>query len=430
MHNRLRIDSTGQTGYPNPMEDSFLTDQPPVYSVSDLNAYIRALLESNENLMDIWVSGEISNLSSPSSGHIYFTLKDAEASIRCVAWRENARRLRGFIRDGLAVEAHGYVSVYEQGGQYQLYVDTARPAGEGFLYQEFLRLKAELEAEGLFDEERKRPVPRFPDIIGVVTSPTGAAFQDMLNTLRSRFPLVKVVLAPTAVQGETAPSKIIEALGLLNCLVHPDVIIIGRGGGSLEDLWAFNDEGVVRAVADSEAPVISGVGHETDFTLTDFAADVRAPTPTGAAVLAAPDVVDLAAELAGWEMRLMQTAVNMITEKRSWLAEAGNRLEYLSPVWRIRQNMQRLDEIENRMRLAVRSRLRSEIARIQSMENTLLALDPAGVLKRGYALVRDESGALVSSAAQVKLGQMVEIRMKDGTLGSEVRRISLEKKGE
>jgi len=412
------------------MADSFLSGQPPVYSVSDLNAYIRALLESNENLMDIWVSGEISNLSTPSSGHIYFTLKDPEASIRCVVWRENARLLRDFIRDGLAVEAHGYVGVYEQGGQYQLYVDTLRPAGEGFLYQEFLRLKAELEAEGLFEEARKRPVPRFPKVIGVVTSPTGAAFQDMLNTLRSRYPLAEVVLAPAAVQGDAAPAQIIEALGLLNRLVHPDVIIIGRGGGSLEDLWAFNDEGVVRAVAASEAPVISGVGHETDFTLVDFAADLRAPTPTGAAVLAAPDIADLAAGLRGWETRLMQAAADTITEKKSRLAEARSRLEYLSPVWRIRQNMQRLDEIESRLGLAVRSRLRAEKTRMRSMENTLLALDPTGVLKRGYALVQDESGALVVSAGQVQLGQIVDIRLKDGTLGSEIRRVSLDNKGE
>jgi len=430
MQNWTRIDSAVQSGYPNLMEENFLNGQPPVYSVSDLNAYIRALLESNENLMDIWVSGEISNLSTPSSGHMYFTLKDSQASIRCVAWRENARRLKDFMRDGLAVEAHGYVSVYEQGGQYQLYMDTARPAGEGRLYQEFLHLKAELEAEGLFDEARKRPIPRFPSVIGVVTSPTGAAFQDMLNTLRSRYPPAKVVLAPAAVQGEAAPGQIIGALDLLNQQVKPDVIIIGRGGGSLEDLWAFNDEAVVRAIADSEVPVISGVGHETDFTLTDFAADVRAPTPTGAAVAAAPDIVDLAAELRGWEMHLAQVAIDTITEKRSRLEEDASRLEYLSPVWRIRQNIQRMDEIESRIKLALRGRLRAENSRLNAMKNTLLALDPAGILKRGYALIIDEDGKLVSAAGQVQLGQLVDIRLKDGTLGSEVRRISLDEKGD
>lgn len=419
----LEIDRRTLRVYPNGMQQVPDAINPPVYSVSDLNAYIRALLESNENLMDIWVAGEISNLSTPASGHVYFTLKDPGASLRCVIWRDSARRLKGVLRDGMAAEAHGYVSVYEQSGQYQLYVDGLRAAGEGLLYQEFLRLKAELEAEGLFEETRKHPIPTLPRTIGVVTSATGAAFQDMLNTLRARYPLAEVVLAPASVQGDAAPPQIVAALEVLNRIVHPDVIIIGRGGGSLEDLWAFNDERVVRAVVASSAPVISGVGHETDFTLTDFAADVRAPTPTGAAVTAAPDIADLAAELQSRNMRLTQSIKDVLEEKYSGTADFSNRMERVSPTWRIRQNMQRLDEIHQRMDLAVKHRLRAEIAGMKALKSSLLSLDPKWVLRRGYALVRNKKGALVTSVEQVQLGQIVDVNLPDGILESEVKKI-------
>ena len=402
-------------------DPSELTRQ--VYSVTDLTAYIRAVLESNENLANVWVSGEISNLSRPSSGHIYFTLKDASASLRCVIWREQARHLSAALRDGMAVEAHGAVSVYEQGGQYQLYVDGLRAAGEGLLYQEFLRLKAKLEAEGLFDEERKRPLPRLPKVIGVVTSATGAAFQDILNTLRARCPLVEVVLAPVPVQGESAPSLITAAIEALNYSVKPDVIIIGRGGGSLEDLWAFNDERVVRAVAASRAPVISGVGHETDFTLTDFAADLRAPTPTGAAVLAVPDIADLKTELRSFALQLSQLAEAGIDERRYELAENAHRLESLSPRWQVRQGMQRLDDLSLRLAAGIKTRLRTESARLASIGASLKALDPHNVLRRGYALVRDESGAVAASILQVKLGQTVNVLLHDGAFDASVKEI-------
>ncbi|MFW5714622.1 MAG: exodeoxyribonuclease VII large subunit, partial [Brevefilum sp.] len=265
------------------MSEEYSLFQPQnVLNVSQLTGYLRQLLESDEILQDLWVEGEISNFAQPSSGHLYFSLKDGESSIRCVMWRNSAARLNFAPRDGLAVQAHGSVNIYKVNGQVQLYVDTLQPAGEGALYQEFLRMKAKLEAEGLFDEARKRPIPEIPQVIGIITSPTGAALQDMLNTLRRRYPVAEVVLAPTAVQGIDAPPGIADALSRLNSETHPDVILLGRGGGSIEDLWAFNEEQVVRAVVTSQTPVISGVGHETDFTLTDFAADLRAPTPTAA----------------------------------------------------------------------------------------------------------------------------------------------------
>ncbi|HLO16062.1 MAG TPA: exodeoxyribonuclease VII large subunit, partial [Anaerolineales bacterium] len=239
------------------------------WTVSRLTFYIRKLLEENETLQDIWVQGEISNLSRPASGHVYFTLKDSSAALKCVMWKTSAARLGIPLQDGKAVEVHGKIGVYEVSGQYQLYADQIRPVGEGALYQEFMRLKAMLEAEGLFAPERKRPIPMFPQRIGIVTSATGAALRDMLNTLRRRLPLVEVLLAPSPVQGSEAPPALVQAIQAL-VLQSPDVILLARGGGSIEDLWAFNDERVVRAVAGSAVPVICGVGHETDFTLCDF----------------------------------------------------------------------------------------------------------------------------------------------------------------
>jgi len=409
--------------YPIRMQNSFLNGAPQVYSVSDLTAYIRALLESNENLMDIWVSGEISNLSRPVSGHIYFTLKDAAASLHCVIWREQAKNLVGSLRDGLAVEAHGSVSVYEQGGQYQLYVDALRLAGEGRLFQEFLRLKAKLEAEGLFAQERKRTLPTLPRIIGVVTSPTGAAFQDILRTLRARCPLVGVVLAPAAVQGDAAPAQIVEALDRLNRHVRPDVILLGRGGGSLEDLWAFNDERVVQAVVASAAPVISGVGHETDFTLADFAADLRAPTPTGAAILAVPDLVDLKDDLSSRLTHLSQAVRDIIAVKTRQVEASAHHLERFTPMWRIRQGMQRLDDLRQRIAAGLRNYLRAEAAALKAMRERLSALDPAGVLQRGYALVSDAAGSGIYSITQVQLSQDVNVRLSDGAFNADVKTI-------
>ena len=232
------------------VEQLALFELSPRWTVSTLTRYLRQLLESDANLQDVWVQGEISNLSRPASGHLYFTLKDSGASLRCVMWRNEAARVRLALQDGQSVEAHGKISLYEAGGQYQLYADLVRPLGEGALYQEFLRLKALLEAEGLFDTARKRPLPDSPRQIGIVTSPTGAALRDILNTLRRRLPLVKVILAPTPVQGDEAPPAIVSALRSLNRVGAPQVIILARGGGSIEDLWAFNDERVVRAVVE------------------------------------------------------------------------------------------------------------------------------------------------------------------------------------
>ena len=391
-----------------------------VYTVSDLNAYIRALLESNENLMDIWVSGEVSNLSQPRSGHIYFTLKDENAQVRCVIWRNHALRLAGQLRDGLLVDAHGAVGVYENGGQYQLYVDGMRKAGEGRLYQEYLLLKEKLQAEGLFDPERKRSIPAVPGIIGIVTSATGAALQDMLNTLRVRYPIADVVLSPASVQGDAAPLEIVAALDRLNQFIHPDVILLGRGGGSLEDLWAFNDERVVRAVVRSEAPIISGVGHETDFTLTDFAADLRAPTPTGAAVSAVPDRIELSAIIKGYERELDMLMRGYIEKGRA-LIQAGNmQLSYNSPSGKIRQYMQAIDHRAMELDHLKKNYFADMQRSLAVASERLLSHDPRNILKRGYAIITDKKGRSVSSIKQVQLGQEINARVFDGVIRSTV----------
>jgi exodeoxyribonuclease VII large subunit len=387
-------------------------------TVTEVTRRVRFLLESDEALQDVWVAGELSNLSRPASGHIYFTLKDGGAALRCVMWKTDAARLRLPLQDGMAVEAHGHVSVYEAGGQYQLYVDSLKPSGEGALYAEFLRLKALLEAEGLFDPARKRLIPEFPRRIGIVTSSTGAALRDMLDTLRRRLPLAQVTLAASPVQGDQAPPGLVLALESLNRVIQPDVILLARGGGSIEDLWAFNDERVVRAVVASRAPVICGVGHETDFTLCDFAADLRAPTPTAAAELATPlTVADLAAGIRVSTERLTSALTARLDERSSLLERAGERLRFFSPLRSIQGEVQRVDELTHRAGRGLQHRLQLHAAHLRGLQERLASLNPLGVLSRGYALVtRTRDGSLVRSVKQVRAGDALAVRVSDGTI--------------
>jgi exodeoxyribonuclease VII large subunit len=398
----------------------FRPPAPTSWSVSELNRYIKDLLESDHNLADVWVQGEISNFSQPRSGHLYFTLKDGGAALRCVMWRNAAIRLPSLPRDGDAVEVHGAVSVYEAGGQYQLYVDRIRPRGEGVLFQEFLRLKAKLEAEGLFDEARKRPIPARPQRIGIVTSPTGAALRDMLNTLRRRYPLVEVILAPSPVQGEEAPAGILKALHLLNTLVKPDVILLARGGGSIEDLWAFNHEAVARAITLSDAPVISGVGHQTDFTIADFVADLRAPTPTAAAELATPDRLDLADYLAELSDRLSRIVQTQTSTLRWACNDLAVRLARNSPVARIQSDRQHLDELSNRAARGLFHHLQLQHAQLRGLERRLAALNPQAILQRGFAIITLADGSLVSRVSQAHPGERLSVRLSDGKFSAQV----------
>jgi len=392
---------------------------PPVWTVAALNRRVRTVLDSDETLQDVWVAGEVSNLSRPASGHVYFTLKDSEASLRCVMWREIAAR-QILPREGQSAEVHGRISLYEAGGMYQLYADGLRPVGEGELYARFVALKAKLEAEGLFAAERKRALPAWPRRIAIVTSPSGAALQDVLNVLARRYPLAEAVLAPTSVQGEQAPAEIVAALAraLRAC---PDVILLVRGGGSLEDLWAFNDEGVVRAVAASTVPIVAGVGHETDFTLVDFAADHRAPTPSAAAEVATPDRAELQGELSALTVRLSRATQALIRERRSGLGESAAHLRAQSPRARLDSARQRADELERRLREAVRLAVQRRAADVQQLVQLLRSVSPFAVLQRGYALVtRQDDGTVVRSPRQAPVGSQVQVRLAHGGLRARV----------
>jgi exodeoxyribonuclease VII large subunit len=336
-------------------------------------------------------------------------------------WKTSAARLRLGLQDGMEVEVHGRIGVYEVSGQYQLYADQIRPVGEGALYQEFMRLKAMLEAEGLFAPERKRPIPILPQKIGIVTSATGAALRDMLNTLRRRLPVVEVLLAPSPVQGVEAPPALVKAIQSLN-LQAPDVIIMARGGGSIEDLWAFNDERVVRAVANSSVPVICGVGHETDFTLSDFAADLRAPTPTAAAELATQiTVLDLTARVSSLQTQITNYTLGLITEQQSNLNSLAAALRYASPERRIQSERQRVDEFSRRIYSSLLHRVQLHSTHVKGMERRLEALSPLAVLKRGFAVVtRKDDGSVVSRVADAKQGQEINIRVSDGQIDAEI----------
>jgi len=385
------------------------------YTVSEITGRIRALLEQEPLLQDVWIEGEVSNFSRASSGHIYFTLKDAGAQINGVVWRSQAQALTYTPRSGDQVVIHGRIGLYEQGGRYQVYVDAIRPAGRGSLFQEFERLKAQLEAEGLFAPERKRPLPAYPQRIGVVTSPTAAAFRDVLNVLTRRYPLAEVLLAPTLVQGETAPPRIVAALAALNTREDVDVILIVRGGGSLEDLWAFNDERVARAVAASRIPVISGVGHETDFTLTDFAADHRAPTPSAAAEMATPDRAESQAIVQQYQAQLARTFEARLRGFRDHVARLDRALQYLSPATRLANARQRVDDLLARADATVAHRLVVQRQQVQGLAARLTALNPDAVLARGYAIVQErETGHVITSAKAITPGLALTLRLKDG----------------
>lgn len=391
------------------------------WSVSRLTQHIRTLLESDVTLGDIWVQGEISNLSRPASGHIYFTLKDSSASLRCVMWKGDARRMNFSLQDGLEIETHGHIGVYEPQGAYQFYADVIRPVGEGALFQEFQRLKTQLEAEGLFDAKRKRSIPEFPRQIGIVTSETGAALRDILNTLRRRSPLVDVILAASPVQGTEAPPALVTALESLNRL-QPDVILLARGGGSIEDLWAFNDERVVRAVAGSNVPIISGVGHETDFTLCDFAADLRAPTPTAAAELATPlTILDFQVALQSFESRLVDITLSDLVDRHESLVRLQDLLHFYSPLRWIQTERQHLDELSRRAHYAWTHRMSLESSQLQGLERRFQALDPLAVLGRGYAVVtRKDDGRVIYKTEQIESDLLISIRVIDGQFTAKV----------
>ncbi|MEK9162966.1 MAG: exodeoxyribonuclease VII large subunit, partial [Chloroflexota bacterium] len=372
------------------------------WTVSTLTRYIRTTLETDYRLKELTVEGEISNVSRPASGHIYFTLKDSNASLRCVMWKSQAAQMIYRPRDGDRVEVRGSIGVYEASGQYQLYADSIRASGEGDLFREFTRLKAKLESEGLFDPARKRTLPLKPRRLCIVTSPTAAALRDILNIIRRRYPSLEVIICPTQVQGVDAPAQIVEAIDNANKL-KPDVIIVARGGGSIEDLWAFNDEAVARAIAASPIPIICGVGHETDFTLADFAADVRAPTPSAAAEIATPDQSELIGDLRDLTNRLIAAIESQIQDRRWALSAHIASLRGLSPRAALANSRQRLDDLNLRAIHALQHRLELDRQRINITTQRLNSLSPLAILDRGYAIVtRADSTEVIRDAGEVK----------------------------
>ena len=392
-------------------------------SVTQVNRYIKMLMDADDVLSYVTVRGEISNLKYHTSGHLYFTLKDEESEIPAVMFRSAASTLRFAVKNGMRVTVFGKISVYEKSGRYQVYASAMTEDGVGALYLEYQRLHRALAAEGLFDESRKRPLPKYPKCIGIITSPTGAAVRDMINITGRRYPAAKILLYPSLVQGKDAPASLCMALAYLNAESDCDVIIIGRGGGSIEDLWAFNDEALVRAVAASRIPVISAVGHETDFTLCDFAADQRAPTPSAAAELAVPDrrqLLELLDEACGrMDLRLEQ----YLERKKMAINVRGGRLALASPEEKIARIRQRVTNDSERMERAMQTRTeRGRLVLSQYVEK-LNATNPLSVLERGFGVV-SKNGKILNTVSELRVGDRVALRLADGRAEAEIASVT------
>jgi len=392
-----------------------LDENREILSVSALNREVRQLIESG--LGRLWVEGEVSNLARPSSGHIYFSLKDANAQVRCAMFRQSNRRLGFELQDGMQVLVHAAVSLYEARGEYQLIVEHMEEAGVGALRRRFDALKRKLAAEGLFDAGRKRDLPEIPERIGVITSPTGAALRDVLIALKRRFPATSVLIYPTSVQGDRAAGEIVAALERASARAECDLLILTRGGGSLEDLWPFNEESVARAVGAVTIPIIVGVGHETDFTIADFVADLRAPTPSQAAELAVPAQSEYLERLEAVAAVLGRTLRRRLRDDGRKLDALGHRLGRAHPGAQLRSRHQRLDELEGRLRRALRQAMTRAKARAALIERGLNALSPLATLERGYAIVtRADDGALVTRSDTVTAGARIDVRLASGGL--------------
>lgn len=407
-------------------------DTPPVVSVSELALYLKNLLETHDILQNIWVQGEVSNCKTYPSGHCYFTLKEGEAQLLCVFFKYS--RLRSSapdLHDGMAVAVNGRVSFYERDGKLQLYVDDVRTLGAGALFQRFEHLKARLDAEGLFDAERKRPLPSLPAVIGIVTSLQAAALRDMLRVLRTRYPLARVIVSPALVQGFEAPASIAAALDLLNEHGEADIVIVGRGGGSIEELWAFNEEVVARAIARSRIPVISGVGHETDLTIADLVADARASTPTAAAIAAVPDITVWRRNISELQQTLTVLLEERLYDLREQVELAQRDLQRVSPLNMIDRRRQLLDDTTERLQTRMQYTLALRNERLRGAALQLHSLSPLLTIARGYAVVRRERDqTLVTSVQHVHPGDELTIQLQDGHVAAEVRHTLTMKVGE
>lgn len=405
-----------------------MAEERQVFTVTALNEYIKMKLETDEALMRVFIRGEISNFTNHKSGHFYFTVKDETSRIAAVMFRSSASKLAFIPENGMKVIVGGRVSAYVRDGQYQIYVDTLEPDGVGALYIAYEQLKAKLGAEGLFDEAKKKPLPRYPMRIGVITSPTGAAIRDIINILGRRFPIAEVVLYPSLVQGESAAPQLIEGLRYFNEKKNVNVIIIGRGGGSLEDLWAFNSEALVREVAASELPVISAVGHEIDFTLCDFAADRRAPTPSAAAELAVPERYELKRKLGNVTARLELLEGKKLELLRSTLERMKKSRALTDPRNFIDDKRMALGIAEDKLYNRITFLLERKKSALAGKTAKLDAMNPLSVLSRGYGATFASDGTVIRSAAQVEKGSDISLMLSDGTVRATVCDIVMNEK--
>ncbi len=394
-----------------------------IYRVSQVNRYVKSLLAQDRIVSDLWVSGEISNCKWHSSGHIYFTLKDEEGAIAAVMFASDTRTLAFRPSEGMKVEVRGYVSLYEKTGQYQLYVRRMEPAGEGALYQAFLELKSRLEKEGLFDPSHKKPIPKYARTIGLVTSPTGAAVRDMIQIAKRRYPGVSILLCPVLVQGAFAARSISDGIRRMNEQGEAEVLIVGRGGGSIEDLWAFNEEETARAIYQSKIPVVSAVGHETDFTIADFVSDLRAPTPSAAAELAVPPALEVQARLAEYGHELARKILLAVQHKRRTLQYQTGAPALRLVRMRLDQDRQTLDLLRQTLMTRTRYRHDAQGRTVKALTDQLALLNPMLPLTRGYSILTDSRG-VVASVERAVPGSRITARLRDGTIA-----LLYEKKG-
>ena len=398
---------------------------PGALTVSEINQYIKDLIDVNPPLSDVYIKGEISNFKAHSSGHFYFTLKDAQSALRSVMFRSSAQKMTFMPENGMKVIAHGRISVFVRDGTYQLYADSLDPDGVGALYIAFEQLKRKLESEGLFAQEKKKSLPKIPSVVGIVTSPTGAAVRDIIHICRRRFPYAKLVLYPALVQGPDAPASVAAGIAYFNRAHAADVLIVGRGGGSGEDLWAFNTELVARAVAASEIPVISAVGHETDFTICDFVADRRAPTPSAAAEIAVPDTAELKQKFLNIVSREKAVLLQTLERDRQRLLRSSTSRSLRSPMHTVEDRRMAVASLAQRMDPAMGRELEKRKGALAAASGALGALNPMSVLTRGFCAAFSGAGQLIKSVGQVAAGDEITIQMTDGTADAVVRSVRL-----
>ncbi len=389
-------------------------------SVTQINLYIKEVISRDDILSDVLVKGELSNFKAHSSGHMYMSLKDESGVMRAVMFRSAAARLNFRPQNGMKVIAHGRVAVYERDGQYQLYIDDMQQEGQGDLYAAFEQLKKKLAAEGLFDPKHKKPLPKYPKKVGVVTAPTGAAIRDIINVLSRRFSYSDVVLYPVLVQGENSAASIVSAIEYFNATKLADVLIVGRGGGSIEDLWSFNEEVVARAIYNSRIPIVSAVGHEIDFTISDFVADLRAPTPSAAAELVVPSQIELNEKFNNVYRMLYRQAMQVIERGRMRVERCSDRPVFKNPVSKINDERQYLDSLSHMFETACKAALRTKRQELAEAAAKLNGLSPLGTLGRGYSMTKDDSGRVVRSVSQVNSGDMINVTVADGDFSARV----------